>query len=158
MDFEYDFQMSQASLLYLGIIAEFFATLYNFIVKLLKAKPAKQVYIVDDDVSVCRALSLLLMTFGFAVKTFGSGEAFFSQVPKSESGCLILDIHMPVMDGWQTLRQLVNAGSPRPVILISAEKKEGLQVKALKNGAVGFLQKPFNDQELVRLINGAFQK
>ncbi len=118
----------------------------------------RQIYIVDDDESVCRALSLLLGTYGFAVKTFVSAEAFLGLVSKGEPGCLILDIHMPGLDGWQTLSQLVKAGSLRPVIIISAEKTETLQAKALKAGAVGFLQKPFNDQELVELINKAFQK
>ena len=118
----------------------------------------KQIYIVDDDASVCLALSFLLRAYGFAVKTFVSAEAFLGLVPQSEPGCLILDIHMAGLNGWQTLAHLVKAGSPHPVIIISAEKHGELQKKALKAGAVGFLQKPFNDQDLVALINVAFQK
>ena len=112
----------------------------------------KQTFIVDDDESVCRALSALLKTYGFTVDTFSSAEEFFRTVPNSVPGCLILDIHMPGLDGWETLQYLNKSGSSRPVIIISADKNEGLNEKALKAGAVGFLQKPFNDKALVDLI------
>jgi two-component system response regulator FixJ len=118
----------------------------------------KQIYIVDDDESVCRALGVLLVTYGFTVDTFTSAEEFFRAVPNSVPGCLILDIHMPGLDGWETLRQLLAAGSSRPVIIISADKNEGLNEKVLKAGAAGYLQKPFNDQVLVDLINIAVKK
>ena len=118
----------------------------------------KQIFIVDDDASVCRALSVLLVTYGFTVGAYTCAEDFFSAVPKSVPGCLILDIHMPGLDGWETLQQLLKSGSSRPVIFMSADKNGGLNEKALKAGAVGFLQKPFNDQELVNLINIAVEK
>jgi FixJ family two-component response regulator len=115
----------------------------------------KQVYIVDDDRSVCRSLSILLLAYGFTVDTFTSAEEFFRAVPDSASGCLILDIHMPGLDGWETLKRIVESGSNRPTILISANKDEGLTKKASMEGAVGFLRKPFNDQALVDLIQVA---
>ncbi|MFA5363007.1 MAG: response regulator [Candidatus Omnitrophota bacterium] len=117
-----------------------------------------QVYIVDDDESVCRALSILLATYGFTVNTFLSAEEFFSAVPNSLAGCLILDIHMPGLCGWETLQQLAASGSSRPVIIISANKNGEFNEKALKSGAVGYLQKPFDDQKLVGLIKGALEK
>ncbi len=117
----------------------------------------KQIFIVDDDESVCRALSILLATYGFIVDTFTCAEEFFWAVPNSVAGCLILDIHMPRLDGWKTLQHLLALGSSRPVIIISADKNGGLSEKAIKAGAVGFLQKPFNDQALVDLINIAFE-
>jgi FixJ family two-component response regulator len=113
----------------------------------------KQIFIVDDDESVCRALSVLLATYGFTVDTFTSAEEFFRAVPNSVPGYLLLDIHMPGLDGWETLQRLLISGSSRPVIIISADKNEGLQERASKGGAAGFLQKPFNDQALVDLIN-----
>ena len=113
----------------------------------------KQIFIVDDDESVCRALSILLVTYGFTVGAFTSAEKFFRAVPNNVPGCLILDIHMPVLDGWKTLQQLLASGSSRSVIIISADKNGELNEKALKAGAIGFLQKPFNDQDLVELIN-----
>jgi len=113
------------------------------------------IYIVDDDESVCRALKALLMTFGFEVKTFNSARSFFDAVPNDEPGCLLLDIHMPGLDGWAVQKILVNSGSKRPVIFISAEKQDNAADRALKAGAMGFLQKPVNGQTLVDLINAA---
>jgi len=118
----------------------------------------KQIFIVDDDESVCRALSVLLITYGFSVKTFISAEDFFSSVSNSVAGCLLLDIHMPGLDGWETQKRLLKSGSSRPVIIMSAEKSEGLNERALKAGAAGYLQKPFNDQALVDLIKIAVKK
>ena len=115
----------------------------------------KQIYIVDDDESVCRALKSLLMTFDFDVKTFSSAKSFFENAPNDDSGCLVLDIHMPGLDGWETQKRILASGSKRPVIFISAEKKDNVADRALKVGAVGFLQKPFDGQSLVDLINVA---
>ena len=119
---------------------------------------SNQIYIVDDDGSVCRALSILLGTYGFIVDTFTSAVKFFSAVPNSIPGCLILDIHMPGLDGWEVLKHLLVSGSSRQVIIISADKNGSMEEKALKAGAAGYLQKPFNDQALVDLINIAVEK
>ena len=118
----------------------------------------KQIFIVDDDASVCRALDILLITYGFTVDTFTSAVEFFSAVPNSVPGCLIMDIHMPVLDGWEALAHLAALGSSRPVIIISADKNSSVKKRALKAGAAGYLQKPFNDQELVDIINIAVEK
>jgi FixJ family two-component response regulator len=116
---------------------------------------SKKIYIVDDDESVCRALKVFLMTFQFDVKTFNSAQDFFDAVPNDESGCLVLDINMSGLDGWATQKRILDSGSNRPVIFISAEKQENATDRALKVGAVGFLQKPFNGQTLVDLIHVA---
>jgi FixJ family two-component response regulator len=118
----------------------------------------KQIYIVDDDASVCRALSILLVTYGFTVDTFTCAEEFFRAVPNSVPGCLILDIHMPGLNGWETLQRIIESGSSRSVIIMSAYKNEEFNERALKAGAAGYLQKPFNDQALVDLINIAVGK
>jgi two-component system response regulator FixJ len=118
-------------------------------------KEIKRVFIIDDDESVGRALKYLLATFDVEVTVFLSAEKFFSEVPDSVQGCLILDIHMPGMDGWETLKQLIKSGSKRSVIIITADKNGGLREKALKIGALGFFQKPINGQELIYLINKA---
>jgi two-component system response regulator FixJ len=65
----------------------------------------KSIYIVDDDESVCRALKTLLMTNGFEAKTFNSAKTFFDTVSNDDSSCLLLDIYMPVMDGWAVLKK-----------------------------------------------------
>jgi FixJ family two-component response regulator len=116
----------------------------------------KQIYIVDDDESVCLSLKLLMGTYGFVVETFLSAEKFFSAVPNSALGCLIMDIHMPGLNGWEAQQKLKETGFNLPVIFISADKNSGLNKKALKAGAIGFLQKPFDDQDLVDLVNLAF--
>ncbi|MBP9854181.1 MAG: response regulator [Candidatus Omnitrophica bacterium] len=115
----------------------------------------KKIYIVDDDESVCRALKTLLMTYEFDVETFNSSQSFFDAVPNDRPGCLVLDIHMSGLDGWAAQKKILESGSKRPVIFISAEKQESAADRALKVGAVGFLQKPFNGQSLVDLINAA---
>ena len=116
------------------------------------------IFIVDDDESVCRALKTLLMTYDFNVKTFNSAQSFFENIGHDEPGCLLLDIHMPGMDGWETQKKILDSGSKRSVIFISAEKKDDASDRALKVGAVGFLQKPVNGQSLVDLINTATKK
>ena len=117
----------------------------------------KKVYIVDDDESVLRALKTLLMTFEFEVKTFNSAQSFFDTVAHDEPGCLVLDIHMPGLDGWATQKKILASGSKRQVIFISAEKEDNAADRALKAGALGFLQKPFDAQTLVDLINGELE-
>ncbi len=118
----------------------------------------KKIFIVDDDSSVCLALKTLLMTFDFDVQTFNSAESFFAAVPNGEPGCLVLDIHMPGIDGWTMQQKILDSGSKRPVIFISAEKEENAANRALKVGAVGFLQKPVDGQTLVDLVNAFSEK
>jgi len=119
----------------------------------------EQIYIVDDDESVRNAVSLLLGTFGFEAQAFASADEFLSFVDKDASACLILDVYMAGMNGF-ALQQKLNAGGFRtPIIFISANKNLRLSPQYLKKaGAVGFLQKPFNDGALVDLINIAIKK
>ena len=111
------------------------------------------IFIVDDDESVCRALKTFLMTYDFEVKTFNSAQSFFDTVAHDDPGCLLLDIHMPGLDGWEVQKRILASGSTRPIIFISAEKLDNAAARALQVGAVGFLQKPVNGQTLVDLIN-----
>ena len=117
----------------------------------------KNIYIVDDDESVCRALKTLLMTYDFVVKTFNSAKSFFDSVSNDDPGCLLLDINMPGLDGWATQKRMVDSGSNRPVIFISAEKPDISFERALTAGAMMFLQKPVNGQTLVDLINSTLE-
>jgi len=118
----------------------------------------KQIYILDDDESVRRSLKFLMVSYGFAVKTFSNAEEFFSVVPSSTKGCLILDIHMPGLNGWDTQERLKKEQYKLPVIVISADKSDYFKEKALKAGAVGFLQKPFEDHYLLHMVNFEFNK
>ena len=116
----------------------------------------KQIYIVDDDVSVRRSLKLLMISYGFEVETFSSAEEFLSDVRNIAPGCLILDIHMEGLNGWDTLQRLTEAGSTHSVIVITADKDEAFKEKALKAGAVGFLQKTFEDHYLLHMVTRVF--
>ena len=118
----------------------------------------KQIYILDDDESVLRSLKLLMVSYGFAVDTFSSSEEFFTAVPNSAEGCLILDIHMPGLNGWDTQERLTKERYNLPVIVISADKDGDFKEKALKAGAVGFLRKPFEDHYLLHMVNQVFNK
>ena len=113
----------------------------------------RNIYIIDDDESVCRALKTLLTTYDFVVKTFNSAKSFFDSVSNDAPGCLLLDIYMPEIDGWAVQKRIKDSGSKRPVIFISAENPDIVEDRALKAGAVGFLQKPVNAPMLVALIN-----
>ena len=119
----------------------------------------KQIFIVDDDQSVCCALGIMLITYGFKVDIFTSANDFFRAVPDdSVPGCLILDIHMPGMDGWEMLKQITGSGSTRRVIVISADKDSVNQKRAIEAGAAGYLQKPFDGSELVGFIKDALKR
>jgi len=120
------------------------------------ASDKKQLYIVDDDESVRRSLKLLMVSYEFTVDTFSSAEEFFTAVPNSAEGCLILDIHMPGLNGWDTQQKLTKEGYNLPVIVISADKDGDFKEKALKAGAVGFLRKPFEDHYLLHMVNKVF--
>jgi len=120
------------------------------------ASDKKQLYIVDDDESVRRSLKLLMVSYGFTVDTFSSAEEFFTAVPNSAEGCLILDIHMPGLNGWDTQQRLTKTGYNLSVIVISADKDGNFKEKALKAGAVGFLRKPFEDHYLLHMVNKVF--
>ena len=122
------------------------------------ASDKKQLYIVDDDESVRRSLKLLMVSYEFTVDTFSSAEEFFTAVPNSAEGCLILDIHMPRLNGWDTQQKLTKEGYNLPVIVISADKDGDFKEKALKAGAVGFLRKPFEDHHLLHMVNRVFYK
>ena len=117
-----------------------------------------QIYIVDDDVSIRRSLKLLMVSFGFAVETFSLAEEFFSDVRNKTPGCLILDIHMPGLNGWETLKKFTETGHDYPVIVITADKDDSFEEKALKAGALGFLQKPFKDHYLLHMVDQVFNK
>ncbi len=116
------------------------------------------IFIIDDDESICRSLKILLMTYGFEVSTFLSAEDYFSSGQIIAPDCLILDIHLPGLNGWEALRRFIKANSKCPVIMISVEVTQGNTKRALQAGATGYLQKPFTDQALIDLISSAVNR
>jgi FixJ family two-component response regulator len=111
------------------------------------------VFVVDDDESVRRALSRLMRSVGFEVRVFASAKDFLDQACQNISGCLILDVRMPHMDGLELQEKLRTCGYKIPVIFITAHDDVDARKQAMKAGAVAFIQKPFDDQVLLEAIN-----
>jgi len=120
--------------------------------------PTPSVFIVDDDLSMQRALSLLLKSAGFASRSFTSGDEFLANVGGDTEGCLILDIRMPGLSGLDVFERLMNEGSPLSVIFVTAYDESGRRDEALKAGAVAFLQKPFDDRDLLEALDVGFER
>lgn len=115
------------------------------------------IYVVDDDDGVRRALATLLRTIGYSTVVFASPTEFLTQYDPDRPSCLLLDVHMPGMSGLEVQQQLIRSGSMLPVILMTGHGNVPMAVQAMKNGAVGFLQKPFNKDELLDQIRPALQ-
>ncbi len=113
------------------------------------------IFIVDDDPSVRESTKLMLEGVGFNVKTFASAQDFINAKVQEGLGCLILDVRMPGISGLDLQEKLVSAKSPLPVIFITGHGTVPMSVRAMKAGAVDFLQKPFEEQDLLDAINRA---
>ncbi len=115
------------------------------------------VYLVDDDDAVRKALILLLSTVGIKAKGFADPTAFLSHLPGLEPGCLIFDIRMPAITGLKLQEKLVEEGIDWPVIIISGHGNIEACRRAFRNGAVDFLSKPVDEQDLIDAIQKAHQ-
>lgn len=113
------------------------------------------VFVVDDDQAVRMALSLLIRSMGLAVETFESASAFLGTCDPERSGCLVLDIRMPGMSGLEMQEELNRRAIGLPVIFITGHGDVAMAVRAMKSGAVDFIEKPFNDQQLLDRVNKA---
>ena len=116
------------------------------------------VFVVDDDTSVRVALKRLVESLGFKAKTFDSAQAFLERGPHNGPACLILDVRMPGMSGMELQEQLIHAGLGIPIIFITGHGSIPMSVKAMKSGAVDFIEKPFDDQKLIDAINTALKE
>ena len=119
------------------------------------------VYIVDDDEAVRDSLRWLLEGNGFSVKVFSNAEELLD-FSKTQShgmvGCLILDARMPGITGVELHDVLLKEGINIPVIFITGHGSVSLAVKSMKKGAIDFLEKPFSDEEICRLVDSSLQK
>jgi FixJ family two-component response regulator len=113
--------------------------------------------VVDDDESVRESLPDLLREFGFAARAFSSAEEFLSSDCVDETRCLILDIVMPGMSGPELHQELKNRRQEIPIVFITAQRDETIRGRVLKQGAAGFLLKPFSDTALLAAVNKALQ-
>jgi FixJ family two-component response regulator len=113
--------------------------------------------VVDDDESVRESLPDLLREFGFAPQVFSSAEEFLASGCIDGTRCLILDIAMPGMTGPELHQELKRRGQEIPIIFITGQRDEAIRARMLKQGAVGFLLKPFSDAALLAAIKTAMQ-
>lgn len=116
----------------------------------------KLVHLVDDDESVRRSVGFMLKTSGFQVKTYGSGLDLLKDAKKLDRGCILLDIRMPGMDGLEVQEALKQAGVGLPVIIMTGHGDVPLSVRAMKAGAVDFIEKPFAKTVLLSALEQGF--
>lgn len=111
------------------------------------------VSIVDDDEALRDSLRWLLESSGYSVATYVTAESFLAGYDPEQAGCLVLDIRMPGMSGLELQDELMRQGHAIPVIFITGHGDVPTAVRAMKKGAIEFIEKPFNDQALLALID-----
>ena len=112
----------------------------------------KLIAIVDDEESIRRALTRLMVSAGFQAQSFGSGADFFASLGSSRPACVILDLHMPTMSGFDIQECLREENNAIPVVVITGHDSAESQQLALQAGAVAYLRKPVDDEILLRAI------
>jgi len=110
------------------------------------------VFVIDDDNSVRKALQRLVQSVGMKVETFTSAKEFLSRPPYAGPGCLVLDIRMPGLSGLDLQAELAKTDWVLPIVFITGHGTVPMSVRAMKAGAIDFLEKPFEDQALLDLI------
>lgn len=120
--------------------------------------PAPTIFIVDDDPAVLKSLSRLLRSVEFNVMTVGSPEEFLQQHDLRTPGCLILDVAMPGLNGLELQKALATKGSVIPIIFLTGNGDISMSVEAMKRGALDFLTKPVNDDDLIKAVRAALEK
>lgn len=116
------------------------------------------VHVIDDEDGVRRSASFMLKTSGFATRTWESGVAFLKEARHAEPGCILLDIRMPDMDGLEVQQALKERGIAMPVIVLTGHGDVTIAVRAMKAGAVDFIEKPFDSDVLLGAIARAFER
>jgi two-component system, LuxR family, response regulator FixJ len=116
------------------------------------------VYVVDDDDSVRRSVGFMLKTSGLAVQVFASAPEFLREVRKLDPGAVLLDIRMPEMDGLELQAELNKRGVTFPVIVMTGHGDVEVAVRAMKGGAVDFIEKPFDKAVVLESLTEAFER
>jgi len=116
----------------------------------------RQVYIVDDDDAIRRSVGFALKTSGFAVRAFENGAELLKSAADLDSGCILLDIRMPGMDGLEVQEALKAKGVTLPIVIMTGHGDVSLAVRAMKAGAVDFIEKPFQKAVLLSALEQAF--
>jgi FixJ family two-component response regulator len=116
------------------------------------------IFLVDDDPGIRKAVSRLLRSVGYDVATFAAAEEFMAIKPVKGRGCLVLDLQMPGLNGLELQKALIAADRAIPIVFISGDADIPETVSAMKNGAVDFLPKPFDQKALLEAVSGAVEK
>jgi RNA polymerase sigma factor (sigma-70 family) len=122
------------------------------------AEPESIVFVIDDDASVRDALRSLIRSVGLEVELFGSAQEFLKRKPSETPSCLILDVRLPGISGLDFQRRLAATCVHTPIIFITGHGDIPMSVRAMKQGAVEFLTKPFRDQDLLDAIQVALER
>ncbi len=124
----------------------------------MEGDPKPVVFVVDDDVSVRESLELLIRTAGWVPQTFASAREFLSRAPVPAPGCLVLDVHLPDLNGLDLQESVAADRNDLPIILITGYGDVPMTVRAMKAGAVEVLTKPFRDDVLLGAIAQAIAR
>lgn len=118
----------------------------------------KYIHLVDDDEAIRHSASFMLRHAGYAVKTYTDGVAFLDEVTTQSEGCILLDVRMPIIDGLSVQKTLNERGIGLPIIILTGHGDVSVAVTAMKNGAVDFIEKPYEKSTLVEAIQNAFER
>lgn len=118
----------------------------------------RTVCIVDDDPGVLDSLTVLLRAFGFDVLTFGSGAEFLADEGRRTASCLVIDQHMPGMDGLAAIGELRSEGVTTPTIVITGRLDANIAAQAAKLGVTEVLEKPFSTNRVVELVRASLDQ
>jgi len=113
------------------------------------------IFILDDDAAVRDSLSMLIESAGYQAETFASCREFLARPPFPPRACLLLDIHMPEMTGLQLQDEMARRGLKLPVIVMTGQADVPVAVRAMKAGALDFIEKPFSDEVMLDSIRNA---
>jgi two-component system response regulator FixJ len=119
---------------------------------------ARTIHIVDDDEAIRQSVSFMLRKAGHVVETYPSGVAFLKTTTRETQGCVLLDVRMPEIDGLEVQTRLAQQGIILPVIMLTGHGDVTLAVRAVKAGAIEFLEKPFERAALLQAIDEALDQ
>lgn len=114
-----------------------------------------RIHVVDDDEAIRQSIGFMLRKAGHRVVTFSTGSEFLSAIDRTTRGCVLLDVRMPGIDGLEVQRRMAEAGIALPVIMLTGHGDVSLAVRAVKAGAIEFLEKPFERTTLLAAIDEA---
>ena len=119
---------------------------------------AKMVFVVEDDASMCRALSNLFESVGLQVEVFGSASEMLQGKLPDVASCLVLDVRLPGLSGLDFQTELANANINIPIVFMTGHGDIPMTVRAMRGGAVDFLTKPFRDQDMLDAVGKAIER